>query len=192
MLKADDVLNLYKRYEAFMEGHFLLSSGLHSRYYLQSALVLQYPSVARMLCSSLAEKFLDKNVDVVIAPAVGGIIVAHEVARRLNARAIFTERQNGVFTLRRGFSIDKGEKVLVVEDVVTTGGSVEEVINLVREYGGEVVGLGVLVDRSADFAPSIPYAYLLKLDVENYEPKDCPLCKENIPLVKPGSKGLRG
>lgn len=192
MLKACDVLDLYKRYEAFMEGHFLLSSGLHSRYYLQSALVLQYPSVAKMLCSSLAENFLDKNVDVVIAPAVGGIIVAHEVARRLNARAIFTERQNGVFTLRRGFSIDKGEKVLVVEDVVTTGGSVEEVINLVREYGGEVVGLGVLVDRSADFAPSIPYAYLLKLDVENYEPKDCPLCKENIPLVKPGSKGLRG
>jgi len=191
VLKADDVLSLYKRYGAFMEGHFLLSSGLHSRYYLQSALVLQYPSVAEMLCSSLAEKFLDKNVDVVIAPAVGGIIVAHEVARRLNVKAIFTERQNGVFTLRRGFSIDKGEKVLVVEDVVTTGGSVEEVINLVIEYGGEVVGLGVLVDRSADFVPSIPYAYLLKLNIENYEPKDCPLCKEGMPLIKPGSKGLR-
>ncbi len=191
MLKADDVLNLYKRYGAFMEGHFLLSSGLHSRFYLQSALVLQYPSVAEMLCASLAEKFLDKNVDIVIAPAVGGIIVAHEVARKLSARAIFAEREKNTFTLRRGFFIDKGEKVAVVEDVITTGGSVEEVIDLVREYGGEVVELGVLVDRSADFTPSIPYAYLLKLDIKNYEPRDCPLCKEGIPLVKPGSKNLR-
>jgi len=191
VLKADDVLNLYKRYGAFMEGHFLLSSGLHSRFYLQSALVLQYPSVAEMLCASLAEKFLDKNVDIVIAPAVGGIIVAHEVARKLSARAIFAEREKNIFTLRRGFFIDKGEKVAVVEDVITTGGSVEEVIDLVREYGGEVVELGVLVDRSADFTPSIPYAYLLKLDIKNYEPRDCPLCKEGIPLVKPGSKNLR-
>lgn len=191
MLKADDVLNLYKRYGAFMEGHFLLSSGLHSRFYLQSALVLQYPSVAEMLCSSLAEKFLDKNIDIVIAPAVGGVIVAHEVARKLRARAMFAEREKNIFTLRRGFFIDKGEKVAVVEDVVTTGGSVEEVVDLVKKYKGEVVGIGALVDRSEDFAPFVQYNYLLKLNIENYEPKDCPLCKEGIPLVKPGSKKLR-
>jgi len=191
VLEGDGVLSLYKKYGAFMEGHFLLSSGLHSRYYLQSALVLQYPSVAEMLCSSLAENFLDKEVDVVIGPAIGGIIVAHEVARRLNAKAIFAEREHGVFTLRRGFSISKGEKVLVVEDVVTTGGSVKEVIKLAGGCGGEVVGIGALVDRSADFSPSIPYAYLLKLNIENYEPENCPLCKKNITLVKPGSKNLR-
>jgi orotate phosphoribosyltransferase len=191
VLKADDVLNLYKRYGAFMEGHFLLSSGLHSRFYLQSAQVLQYPSVAEMLCASLAEKFLDKNIDIVIAPAVGGIIVAHEVARKLSARAIFAEREKNVFTLRRGFFIDKGEKVAVVEDVVTTGGSVEEVVDLVKKYKGEVVGIGALVDRSRNFAPFVQYNYLLKLNIENYKPKNCPLCKEGITLVKPGSKKLR-
>ena len=187
------VLNLFTEHSALLTGHFRLSSGLHSEKYLQCALVLQYPDAAQKLSKALAEKFSKDKIDVVIGPALGGITLAYEVARAFGVRGLFTERQEGSMVLRRGFSIGKGEKVLVVEDVITTGGSTREVIDVVRSLGGEVVGVGSIIDRSAqgvDFGA--PFQALAKMKVETFEEKNCPLCKKNIPVTKPGSRVIAG
>jgi len=183
-----DVLELFNKYGALLTGHFKLSSGLHSEKYLQCALVLQYPNIAQKLSKELAEKFTELKIEVVVGPALGGVTFAYEVARALGARALFTERQDGLMVLRRGFSIQKKEKVLVVEDVVTTGGSTKEVIDVVKSLGGQVVGVGSIIDRSGktiDFA--VPFHALARVEVQTFEEKDCPLCKKGIVITKPGS-----
>lgn len=189
MLTHDEAIEIFTKANALLTGHFRLTSGRHSSKYMQCAQVLQYPQYASVLCESLAEKFKGTEIDLVVGPAMGGIIVAYEVGRALGVKAFFTERENGAMALRRGFIINPGEKVLVVEDVVTTGGSVKEVIEVVRENGGQVVGVGVLVDRSAGKADfGVPTQSILKLEIESYDPEDCPLCKQGLPVVKPGSR----
>jgi orotate phosphoribosyltransferase len=184
-----DILDIFKKTGALLQGHFLLTSGRHSNMYFQCAKVLQYPEYTEQVCSIIADYFKDYEIDTVISPAMGGIIVGQEVARQLNKRSIFAEREDKKLTLRRGFTIDKGEKILVCEDVVTTGGSVFEVIDIVKDLGGEVVGVGFIVDRSngkVDFG--YPQKSTMKMEVVSYTPDECPLCKENIPVVKPGSR----
>jgi orotate phosphoribosyltransferase len=189
-LNKEDVLKIFTSTEALLEGHFLLTSGRHSNQYFQCAKVLQYPDYTSQICSLIADHFKEYEIDTVIAPAMGGMIVGYEVARQLNKRSIFTERENKEMTLRRGFSISKGEKVLVCEDVVTTGGSVFEVIDIVKKFGAEIVGVGSIVDRSNgkvdfgyEFFPS------LRLNAVSYSPDDCTICKEGkLELVKPGSR----
>ncbi len=185
-----DVFKIFKETGALLEGHFLLTSGRHSNQYFQCAKVLQYPDYTAEICSIIAEHFKDYTIDTVIAPAMGGMIVGYEVARQLNKRSIFTERENKEMTLRRGFSLAKGEKVLVCEDVITTGGSVKEVIEIVKKSGAEVIGVASIVDRSngkVDFG--YPLFSTLKLDVISYEADNCAICKEDkIDLVKPGSR----
>ena len=173
-----------------MEGHFKLTSGRHSNRYMQCAQVLQYPAYTEELARHLAEKFADEKIDYVVGPAMGGIIVSYEVARQLKVPSMFTERQDGQMSLRRGFKIGTGDRVLVVEDVVTTGGSVVEVIDVIRQLGGEIVGVGVLVDRSAgkvDFG--VPFQSVLSMDIESWEAVNCPLCKAGQgEAIKPGSR----
>ncbi len=189
MISKKEMLQIFSETGALLSGHFQLTSGLHSPQYFQCALVLQYPEQTTRLCGELAGSFSDQGVDVVIAPAIGGIVVAQEVGRILGKRSIFAEREGQIMSLRRGFSIRQGERVLVTEDVITTGGSVLEVIDLVRQNGGEVVGLGVIVDRSGGkFQPAVPLTSLLKMDVVVYQPDECPLCKDGVPVVKPGSR----
>ncbi|NSW82257.1 MAG: orotate phosphoribosyltransferase [Syntrophothermus sp.] len=175
---------------ALLEGHFLLSSGRHSKRYIQCASVLQYPCYTEELAEELASRFRNDNVEVVIGPAMGGIIVAYEVARKLGVKGMFCERENGKMKLRRGFTVVPGQRVLVVEDVITTGGSVREVIQVIREEGGAVIGVAALVDRSGgkvDFG--VRTESVLVVDIETFEPDNCPLCKAGkIPLVKPGSR----
>lgn len=176
---------------ALLEGHFLLTSGLHSGTYFEKFKLLQYPQWTEALCRALAERFRDLGVEVVVAPAVGGILLAHEVAKALSARAIFTEREQGRMELRRGFEIRPGERVLVVEDVVTTGGSVAEVISVVKERRGELVGVGLLVDRSAGGADfGVRTEALLRLEVKAFRPEECPLCRQGLPLAARGSRHL--
>ena len=189
MISKDEMIGIFQETGALLSGHFLLTSGLHSPQYFQCALLLQYPEHTTRLCGELAAAFSGKEVDLVIAPAIGGIVVAQEVGRLMNKRTIFAEREGGVMRLRRGFLVRPGEKVLVTEDVVTTGGSVKEVIDLVGENGGEVVGVGVVVDRSAGrFTLEVPFVPLLQMDVVVHQPDECPLCDEGIPIVKPGSR----
>ncbi len=193
-MTEEQIKEIFLKSNAFLEGHFLLSSGLHSPYYLQCARVLQYPEYAEILCKELAKRLkeLEVDYDFVIAPAIGGIIVSYETARHLGVRGIFAERVNGNLTLRRGFEIEQGEKAIVVEDVVTTGKSTRETIEVVKRHGGEVVAVGSLVDRSGgkvDFG--VPFTTLWRLEVPVYEPSSCPLCKEGkIKLVKPGSRDI--
>jgi orotate phosphoribosyltransferase len=182
-------LALFEDAGALLRGHFLLTSGLHSQVYLQCALVLQNPANAEQLGRALAGEFRDERIDAVVAPAVGGIIVAHEVARALGARGLFTEREAGAMTFRRGFSLSPGERVLVVEDVVTTGGSTRETMDAVRQAGGVVVGAGSLVDRSGGAVDlGVRRTALVTLSVPTYDPADCPQCREGAPAVKPGSR----
>ena len=172
-----------------MEGHFLLSSGLHSKNYLQCALVLQHPDMATDVCFKLAGLFRSDKVDFVIAPAIGGIIVAQEVAKALGVRAMFAERVEGKLNLRRGFTINAGERALVVEDVVTTGGSTKETMRVVTEAGGVVAAVGSLIDRSGGTADiGMPYKSLITLSIDAYQPGECPMCKQGSPFVKPGSR----
>jgi orotate phosphoribosyltransferase len=185
----NEILNIFREHSALLEGHFILSSGLHSDRYIQCALVLQHPRVAEKLCSELAGKLRHLGATTVAAPALGGVLVAHEVARSLGVRALFTERQDGAMNLRRGFRLETGEPVLVVEDVITTGLSTRETIRCVEEAGGKVVGVGSLIDRSGGAADlGLPKAALATLSVQNYKPEVCPLCKSGIPAVKPGSR----
>jgi orotate phosphoribosyltransferase len=191
-MTEDEILEIFRMHGALLEGHFILSSGLHSDRYIQCALVLQHPRVAEQLCSALAAKLRHLGATVVAAPALGGVIVSHEVARALGLRALFTERQEGVMLLRRGFSLAPGEPTLVVEDVITTGGSTRETMAAVEQAGGKVVGVGALIDRSGGMVDlGVPKTALVTLAVQNYNPLDCPLCTSGLPAVKPGSRTKR-
>jgi orotate phosphoribosyltransferase len=189
----EKVIEIFKKSSALLEGHFLLTSGKHSNVYLEKFLVLQHPEHTAELAKEIAKHFKSKKVDVVIGAAVGGIILAYETARQMNVRGIFMEREEGKLTLRRGFSIAEGEKVLIVEDIVTTGGSVIELIDKVREYKGDIVGVGALINRSGgEVNFGVPDTYFLgKIDVASYEPDACPQCKNGIPITKRGSKHLK-
>ncbi len=188
-MTEDQILDIFRDCGALLEGHFILSSGLHSNRYIQCALVLQHPAIAQQLCSELARRIGNTGAAVVVAPALGGVIVAHEVARSLGMRALFTERQAGVMSLRRGFSLKPSEPTLVVEDVITTGGSTRETMECVRQAGGKVIAAGSLVDRSGGTADlGVPRTSLVTIAVGNYDPAQCPLCKTGSPAVKPGSR----
>ena len=183
------LLSVFQKTGALLEGHFQLTSGLHSPRYLQCALVLQHPEHAEWIGRALAAHFIDERISAVVAPAIGGILVAHETARALGVRALFTEREAGAMRLRRGFHISEGERVLVVEDVVTTGGSTRETIDAVAGAGGVVAGAGSVVDRSGGAVDvGARRIALLTLEVPSYDPTDCPLCKQGSPAVKPGSR----
>jgi orotate phosphoribosyltransferase len=185
----DSILEHFKYCDAFLEGHFELSSGLHSPNYLQCALALQYPSDASMYGRMIAEKFVDENVDAVASPAIGGLVVGYAAAQALNVRFIWTERQNGVMTLRRGFSVKKGERFLVVEDVITTGGSTRECIGALTSAGANVIGAASIIDRSNGKADvGVPRISLAAINVPSYEPQNCPLCASGSAAVKPGSR----
>jgi len=187
-----DVLNMFTECGALLRGHFLLSSGLHSDTYLQCAKVLQYPDKAELLGTGIADLFKDIPVDVVVGPAMGGVIIAQEVGRALCVRALFTERENGVMTLRRGFEIAQGERVLVVEDVVTTGGSAGEVAERLAAMGATIAGVSAIIDRSNGAAKfSAPFRPLTTIAVATHKADVCPLCAQGTPAVKPGSRGLR-
>jgi orotate phosphoribosyltransferase len=189
---SDAVLQVFRERKALLEGHFLLSSGLHSPRYLQCARVLMDPALATRLCADLAallRQALPSPPSVVVAPALGGVLVAHEVARAFGVRGLFTERQQGGMTLRRGFALEAGEAVLVVEDVITTGGSTREVMTAVAAAGAKVVAVGSLVDRSGGTVElGVPRRSLLTLEVEAYEAAACPLCAAGSRPEKPGSR----
>ncbi len=186
-----DVIGLFENNNALLGGHFKLSSGLHSGKYLQCALVLQHPAIAEKLAKAIAAKFAGTQVDLVVGPALGGVTIAYEVARALGVRGIFTERDEGKVVLRRGFSIGSGEKVLIVEDVVTTGLSTKEVMGVVVSHGGVVVGVASIIDRS-DVKPDygVKFESLAKVQVQTYKPEACPMCKEGCLALKPGSRNL--
>ena len=193
IIKTEEVMKKFEDAGAIQKGHFKLTSGVHSDTYIQCAQVMQHPEFMHTLCSELGKKFRGDDIDVIVGPAIGGIIMAHVMARVLGpwVRAIFTERENEKMTLRRSFEIKEGEKVLVVEDVTTTGSSVREVMDIVKSRQGKVVGVGVLIDRSGgkvDFG--IKTKKLLTIDIKTYLPEECPLCKKEIPVVKPGSREL--
>jgi orotate phosphoribosyltransferase len=184
-----ETLALYEGTGALLRGHFRLTSGLHSDVYLQSALVLQHPAHAEALGRALAEPFRGAGARTVLAPAIGGILVAHEVARALGVRALFTERESGIMTLRRGFMLERGEPCLVVEDVITTGGSTREVVECVEKLGGRVVGVGSLIDRSGGAAAfPVPRVALATVAAATFPPDACPLCASGSMAIKPGSR----
>ena len=190
-MTQDEVIKMFKQSEALLEGHFRLTSGLHSDRYLQCALVLQNPRQAEALGAALAARLraLGNQPDLVIAPALGGILVAHEVARALGVRGLFAERQDGMLTLRRGFRIEPGEKAYVVEDVVTTGGSTKETIEVVLKAGAVVLAAGSLIDRSGGRTNlGVPRVALAVLDIPAFSPEECPLCKTGSKAIKPGSR----
>jgi orotate phosphoribosyltransferase len=190
-MKEGDIKALFVQNNALLNGHFLLSSGLHSDIYFQSALVLQYPKIAEQLGQYLASliKNASLSIDTVVSPALGGLIIGQETAKALGARAIFTERVNGEVLLRRGFSLNKNEKVLIVEDVITTGLSTQEVIKVASNYGADILAVSSLVDRSSGKANfSVLKFCLLSLEVKTYNPQDCPMCKNGSLPIKPGSR----
>lgn len=181
-----DYLEIFKKTGALLEGHFRLTSCRHSDKFIQCAQVLQYPQHTETLCRALAQKFRDENISTVIGPAIGGIMVAYETARALSARSIFAEKKDGELVLGRGFALEPGEKVLVVEDVTTTGGSVKKVVDIVRQNGADPVAVAVLVDRSGGTIKfDAPFTSLLSLKVESFEPEDCPLCKQGLEITDP-------
>lgn len=189
----EQVLEIFRETEGILKGHFRLASGRHSDTYMQCAKLFMYPDKSEQLCSELAKKLEGIEIDTVASPAIGGIIMGYEMARALKVPNIFVERIEGNMTLRRGFSVKKGEKILVVEDVVTTGGSVVETIKLLESLGAEVVAVASIVDRSngkVDFGKT--YKALLSMEVISYEESECPICKEGkVPLTKPGTKALQ-
>jgi orotate phosphoribosyltransferase len=193
MVQEKEIMEKFEEAGAILKGHFKLTSGVHSDTYIQCAQVMQYPGFIQSLCNELGKRFKDGRIEVIVGPAIGGIIMAHVMALALGSwvRAVFTERENGKMTLRRSFQIKKGENVLVVEDVTTTGSSVREVIDIVKERQGKVVGVGALIDRSGgkiDFG--VKYEKLLTIKMDVHDPRDCPLCKKGIPAIKPGSREI--
>ncbi|MTI79784.1 MAG: orotate phosphoribosyltransferase [Firmicutes bacterium] len=191
MLSEDRIYDIFQTTGAMLKGHFKLTSGKHSDQYFQCAQVLQQPHYCEELCQELARRFQHTGVETVIGPAMGGILVSYELARALKVRSIFAERENGKMTLRRGFSLKPGEKVIVAEDVITTGGSVKEVIEVVKEQGAEVVGVAVLVNRSGGKADmGVTTEALITTSVVTYDPENCPLCQQGTPAVKPGSREI--
>jgi len=188
-MTRDELLDLYRRSGALLEGHFRLTSGLHSPGYLQCALVLQHPQHAEMLGRAIADRTRELRATVVLSPALGGVVIGQEVGRALGVRAIFAERQDGALTLRRGFMISENDRVLVVEDVLTTGGSTRETMQVARASGGQVVGAASIVDRGTRPVDlGVPYVSLLAIELATYEPDRCPLCAQGLPVVKPGSR----
>ncbi len=182
-------LNILKECEAFLEGHFLLSSGRHSNAYCQMAKLQQYADKTQVVLAPVAKELADKNIDVIVGPAMGGIVYAYEMGRQMGLRAIFTERVDNVMTLRRGFEIKKGERCLIMEDVVTTGISSLETKRVIEEHGGECVGIACVVDRSKGTSPIPVIASAFALNLDNFTPEECPICKAGeLPLVKPGSR----
>jgi len=190
LLTTDEALDIFTSSGALLRGHFIFTSGRHSDVYMQCAQVLRYPEHTERLAKHLASHFRSDAIDIVIGPALGGIVVAYEVARKLGAVALFTEREDDRMVLRRSFSITPGQRVLVVEDVITTGGSVREVMEVVREHQGHVAGVGVLIDRSngaIDFG--VKQTAVLSMEIPSWEADACPLCREGrLPAVKPGSR----
>ena len=183
-----EIIKSFQDAGALLDGHFVLRSGMHSSKFFQCALLFRYPDIAEKLCRTLAERMKDLGAETVISPAVGGILVGQELARALGIQAIFADKENDQLVLKRGFSIRKGEKIIVAEDVVTKGGRVQQTIDLVRAHGGIPVGVGIVTDRSGgqvDFG--IPLFSLIKLDLPIFDPAGCPLCKEGKPLTRPGS-----
>ena len=187
---STEILDLFRQTDALLDGHFILRSGLHSRQFFQCAILLQHTKIAEQVCAMLADKLRAIECESVISPALGGVIVGHEVGRALGKRHIFAEKEEGKLVLRRGFQIAKGEKFIVVEDVVTRGGRVQETIDIVRAHGGIVSAVGVLVDRSGSATPDFGCAFinLVKLDVETFEPDQVPPELAAVPLTRPGSK----
>jgi orotate phosphoribosyltransferase len=192
-MQSDEVIERFRRTGALLEGHFVLTSGLHSTHYLQCALVLQHPPEAEALARAIAGRFEGQGIETVAAPAIGGIVIGYEVARALGARSLWTEREAGSMTLRRGFTIRPGETVLVVEDVVTTGGSTRETVETLRDAGARVVAASSIIDRSAGRADvGVPRVALATLDVPAVAPAACPACLRGEPAVKPGSRKDKG
>ncbi len=189
-MTEEKVLTLMEELGALHTGHFLLSSGLHSNRYFQCARILQFPELARELGAAMADFFSETPCDLVVSPAMGGILIGHEVARAAGRRFVFTERVDGVMSIRRGFSIEEGEKVIIAEDVVTRGTSVLEVIKCVEDAGGIVVGVTSIIDRTGgDAGLPLPLNSLAKVQVKTWKPEECPLCREGLDVVKPGSRG---
>lgn len=190
-MTENEVLRYLTETGALLNGHFKLRSGLHSNQFFQAALLLQYTAVASKLCTALANKWKDSDIETVISPAVGGIVVGQEVGKALSCRAIFAEKDDDSnLLLRRGFSLRKGERVLIAEDVITKGGRVQQTIDLVREHGAIPVGVAIIADRSdgtVNFA-DVPYSSLVKLQLATYTPEECPLCKQGIAIDTPGTK----
>jgi orotate phosphoribosyltransferase len=191
-MKNTNILEIFQQTNALLNGHFLLTSGRHSNQYFQCAQVLKHPQHNETICELIADHFKSTDIDIVISPAIGGIVVGQEVARQLGKISIFAEREDKVLTLRRGFMIEEGKKYLVCEDVVTTGGSVFEVIEIVKNGGGIVAGVGYIVDRSNNKVQfGVDQFSTLQLEVISYTPEECPLCKQNIPAIKPGSRKIK-
>jgi orotate phosphoribosyltransferase len=187
----DQILERFIETEALLEGHFILSSGLHSSNYLQCALALQYPLDAAKYGAAIANSFVDREIDTVTSPAIGGLVIGFATAQALGVRFIWTERENGVMTLRRGFSVKEGERILVVEDVITTGGSTRECIAALESNGAKVVAAASIIDRSNGLADvGVPRISLVNLDVPAYNSENCPMCAEGIEAVKPGSRKI--
>lgn len=192
MMTTDEIKDMFLKSGALIEGHFKLTSGLHSPQYVNKFDLLSKPEYAAPLLEEMASRWRDKNVEIVVGPAVGGIILSYEVARHLNTNGIFLERENGAMTMSRGFEIKPNQRVLIVEDVVTTGGSVKEVCDVVNKAGGNVIGISLMVDRSGGKANfGIETDSLLALDLETYIPDDCPLCHDGRSLSMPGSTGKK-
>jgi orotate phosphoribosyltransferase len=188
-MTRDEVLDLFRRSGALLEGHFRLTSGLHSPGYLQCALVLSQPEWAEKLGRAIGDRVRGVRATVVLSPAIGGIVIGHEVGRALGVRALFAERQDGRLTLRRGFTLSERDRVLVVEDVLTTGGSTRETMDVARTAGAQVVGAASIVNRSGGAVNfDVPLESLLDYALPTYEPDNCPLCATGLPVVKPGSR----
>lgn len=190
-METEKVVEILQETGVMSHGHFLLTSGRHSDTYVQCAHLFEHPGHTEKMAAELAKRYQDKEIDVVVGPAIGGIILAYEVARQLGVRNVFTEREDGKMTLRRNFEIKPGQRVLIVEDVITTGGSVMEVVELAQNLGAEVVGIGVVVDRSGgtvDF--DVPLDAVISMDVQSFIPDECPICaNDGTAPIKPGSRG---
>ena len=190
-MNSDQILEHFRQSGALLEGHFILSSGLHSPNYLQCALALQFPADAARFGRAIAERFADENIETVASPAIGGLVIGYAVAAALNTRFIWTERQAGAMTLRRGFSVREGERILVVEDVITTGGSTRECIDALESRGAKVTDAASIIDRSGGAADvGVPRIALVSMQVPSYDPENCPLCAAGSEAVKPGSRAI--
>jgi orotate phosphoribosyltransferase len=184
----DDILKLFEQAKAYLRGHFLLTSGRHSEVYFEKFMLLQYPDIMTELCTTLAAPYQDKQVQTVVGPTLGGVVIAYEVARQLGCRAIYAEADGDLRVLRRGFSLDKGERVLLVDDILTTGRSVREVVDMAESYESDILGIALMLDRSGGTTFKYPLTTLASIDAESYDPGECPLCLKGEPITQRGSR----